>query len=326
VSGPPARRIPVAIVGGFLGSGKTTLLRESLTGDPRTAVIVNEFGAEGFDHRLLRGCEERIELVSGGCACCGRRADLVEVLRELLDGHERGLAPLRRVVIETSGLADPAPIVATVSSQAMLRHHFAIERLTVCVDAVNGLDQLAAHDEAVKQAAVADELVITKLDLVPPARRDELVARLRELNGQASIIGARHGVREIGALSAARGGQRAPRAVTGAGHAADVSSTLVCPQRESDWLGFAVWLSMLLAASGERVLRVKGLLELDDTTFVAINGVQHTIHEPEHLRADEVPAGRPGVLFITRGLDTAALEASFEVFQCAARAPAPAGP
>ena len=132
-------------------------------------MIVNEFGAEGFDHRLLRGCGERIELVSGGCACCGRRADLVEVLRELLDDHERGRAPLRRIVIETSGLADPAPIVATVTAEPMLRHHFAIERLTVCVDAANGLDQLAAHDEAVKQVAIADELVVTKLDLAPPA-------------------------------------------------------------------------------------------------------------------------------------------------------------
>jgi G3E family GTPase len=320
-------RIPVAIVGGFLGSGKTTLLRESLTGDPQTAVVVNEFGAEGFDHRLLRDCEERIELVSGGCACCGRRADLVEALRDLLDDHERGRAPLRRVVIETSGLADPAPIVATVTSEPMLRHHFAIERLTVCVDAVNGLDQLAAHPEAVKQAAVADELVVTKLDLAPEGRLAALLARLRELNAQAPIVGARHGIREGAELAAPAAGDVARPAATvlaGERHADDVATTLVLPRRQSDWLGFAVWLSMLLAARGDRVLRVKGLLELDDASFVAVNGVQHTLHDPEHLPAGEVPPGRPGVLFITRGLDASTLERSFEVFQRLARATAAA--
>ena len=135
---PAAERIPVLVVGGFLGSGKTSLLRRVLTGDPDTAVIVNELGAVGLDHHLLRASEERVELVGGGCACCTRREDLVRTLRELLDDRDRGRAELRRVVIETSGLADPAPIVFTITNDPMLRHHFEIERLIVTVDAVNG--------------------------------------------------------------------------------------------------------------------------------------------------------------------------------------------
>jgi len=192
---------------------------------------------------------------------------------------------------------------------------------------VNGLAQLAAHAEAVKQAAVADELVVTKLDLVPEEGLAELLARLRELNGQAPIVGARHGVRdgaELAPALAAGAARAATAGPAGESHADDVSTTLVLPRRQSDWLGFAVWLSMLLAGRGDRVLRVKGLLELDDSSFVAVNGVQHTLHDPEHLPAGEVPPGRPGVLFITRGLDASALERSFEIFQRVARAAAAA--
>ena len=146
-------RIPVLIVGGFLGSGKTSLLREMLDGEPDTAVIVNEFGAVGLDHELLRASEERVELVGGGCACCTRREDLVGVLRELLDDRDRGAPPLGRVVIETSGLADPAPIVFTITNDPMLRHQFAVERLMVTVDAVNCTEQLATHPEAAQAGA-----------------------------------------------------------------------------------------------------------------------------------------------------------------------------
>ena len=213
-----AGRIPVLVVGGFLGSGKTSLLREMLDGAPDTAVIVNEFGAVGLDHALLRACEERVELVGGGCACCTRREDLVRVLRELLDARDRGTAGLTRVVIETSGLADPAPIVFTITNDPMLRHHFDVERLIVTVDAVNCIDQLATHPEAAKQVLVADELVVTKVDLVEAEQTTAVVAALRALNPAAGIRTAVHGV--VGeppaeATSSARGarsGRRRPAA------------------------------------------------------------------------------------------------------------------
>jgi len=322
----PNGRIPVVVVSGFLGSGKTTLLRRALTGDRHTAVIVNEFGAISLDHRLLHNCEERVEVVRGGCACCVKRADLAATLRTLLDDHERGRADLRSVVIETSGLADPAPIIFTVTSDPMLRHHFEVARVTVCVDAVNGLGQLAAHPEALKQVAVADELVITKVDLVDANACVELAERLSALNPGAVVLAARHGIRDAsvsrrpGAAGVRRAGpadssRRQPPLESAETHADDIQSVLIAAQEPLDWLGFAVWLSMLLAAWGERVLRVKGLIELTDGAFVSINGVQHIVHTPEHLEAREVPDGPSGIVFITRGLDGGRLRDSLQVFQ-----------
>jgi len=332
VSAARSGRIGVTIVSGFLGSGKTTLLRASLSGDASTAVIVNEFGDVALDHLLLRSCEERVEVVSGGCACCARRADLVEVLRALLDDHDRGRVELRRVVIETSGLADPAPIVATIGADPMLRHHFVVERLTVCVDAVNGLAALARGGSAVKQVAIADEIVITKLDLAAPDDCVALAARLNELNPRAARACARHGARDAGLPAAfePRGVPARPPVPAGAvgapaAHTEDVRGTVLQPERDTDWLGFSVWLSMLLAARGDRVLRVKGLIELEGGSTVSINGVQHTLHEPEHFAAGEVPAGNAGIVLITRGIDGAALTESFEVFQRIARRTLPAG-
>ncbi len=324
-------RIPVAIVGGFLGSGKTSLLRQVLTSAADTAVIVNEFGEVGLDHQLLRACEERVELLGGGCACCTRRADLVRTLRDLLDDRDRGRAELRRVVIETSGLADPAPIAFTITSDPMVRHHFEVERLIVTVDACNGPAQLAAHPEVAKQALVADELVITKVDLVEPEARDRLAALLSGLNPAATIRTAIHGVVEQEALSvsdtrAAPGlppDERAPLSparVGGGGHTDDVHTFCMDLDRPIDWLGFAVWLSMLLHARGEEVLRVKGLLELEDGTLVSVNGVQHVMHTPEHLPRTAIADPRPGIVFITRGLDVHRLQESLETFQRLARA------
>jgi G3E family GTPase len=330
-------RIPVVVVSGFLGSGKTTLLRAALTGHAHTAVIVNEFGAVCLDHRLLRNCRERIEIIGGGCACCAKRTDLSDTLRQVLDEHERGRADLHGVVIETSGLTDPAPIVFTITNDAMLRHHFDVVRLTVCVDAVNGVAQLAAHPEALKQVLVADELVITKVDLLEPAASVKLVERLMDLNPGAAVFTSRHGVREVHAIERRsvrevkvieRHGGEVPahglrmrerwRPANGdmpAAHTDDVQSLLIPAQEPIDWIGFAVWLSMLVQAWGEQVLRVKGLVELDDGTFVSINGVQHIVHEPEHLTAESVPDGSAGIVFITRGLDVQRLRASLEIFQ-----------
>ena len=319
-------RIPVLIVGGFLGSGKTSLLREMLDGEPDTAVIVNEFGAVGLDHELLRAVEERVELVGGGCACCTRREDLVGVLRELIDDRDRGRAALGRVVIETSGLADPAPIVFTITNDPMLRHHFDVERLLVTVDAVNCTTQLATHPEAAKQVLVADELVITKVDLVEPEQTAAVASSLRALNPAAAIRTAIHGV--VGEPPGETAAQAAAGREFGAeqrrhdpsAHTADVASLSLNADGPVDWLGFAVWLSMLLHARGQEVLRVKGLLQLDDGTLVSVNGVQHVVHEPEHLPPGSVRDPSSNLVFITRGIETDRLRESFDTFQRLARA------
>ena len=318
-----AGRIPVLVVGGFLGSGKTSLLRHVLAGAADTAVIVNEFGAVGLDHQLLRACEERVELLGGGCACCTRRTDLVQALRGLLDAHDRGTARLSRVVIETSGLADPAPIVFTITNDPMLRHHFEVERLIVTVDAVNWAEQLAAHGEARKQVLVADELVITKLDLVESEEAHAALAgALRALNPAATLRTALHGV--LGddpaqALATTPAPHATAEPENTVAHTDDVSSLSLQPDGPVDWLGFAVWLSMLLHARGQDVLRVKGLVELDDHTLVSVNGVQHVVHTPEHIDRGTIPDPSPGIVFITRGIEVERLRESFEAFQRLAR-------
>jgi G3E family GTPase len=315
-------RIPVLVVGGFLGSGKTSLLRHLLTGASDTAVIVNEFGAVGLDHQLLRACEEQVELLGGGCVCCTRRADLVSALRELLDARDRGAAKLSRVVIECSGLADPAPILFTITNDPMLRHHFEVERLIVTVDAVNWAGQLAVHPEASKQVLVADELVITKIDLVESEACAAVGGALRGLNPAASMRTAVHGALSeepptIGEAPPAL--QHAPEAGRGAAHTDDVSSLTLQADGPIDWLGFAVWLTMLLHARGQDVLRVKGLLELDDGTLVSVNGVQHVVHTPEHLDRSTIPEPASSIVFITRGIEIDRLRESFDAFQRLAR-------
>ncbi|HEY1515614.1 MAG TPA: GTP-binding protein [Solirubrobacteraceae bacterium] len=314
-----AGRIPVLVVGGFLGSGKTSLLRNVLAGAADTAVIVNEFGVVGLDHQLLRACEERVELLGGGCACCTRRADLVRALRDLLDAHDRGVSRLSRVVIETSGLADPAPIVFTITNDPMLRHHFEVERLVVTVDAVNWAEQLAAHAEARKQVLVADELVITKLDLVEPEEAGAAIAgALRALNPAANLRTALHGVLGDGPAAAPQkppANRPTTETTNGLAHTNDVSSLSMKPDGPVDWLGFAVWLSMLLHARGQDVLRVKGLLELDAGTLVSVNGVQHVVHTPEHLDRSTISDPSPGIVFITRGIEIERLRESFDAFQ-----------
>src|SRR5580704_2119961 len=175
---------PVNIITGFLGSGKTTLLQRLLRSPNLrdVAVLVNEFGEIGLDHHLLQGVVESTLLLGNGCLCCGVRGDLQRALRDLLSRRTRGEVPyFRRVVVETSGLADPAPIAYTLLSEAILRHHFRLSGIVTTVDAVNGAGQLDRFPEAAKQVAMADRLVLTKTDLCDGQLVAALRARLRAL-------------------------------------------------------------------------------------------------------------------------------------------------
>jgi G3E family GTPase len=330
VTSPAAAKIPILVVGGFLGSGKTTLLCRSLGREPGTAIIVNEFGEIGHDQTLLHACSERVSLICGGCACCVMREDLVLALRSLLDDHERGVAPLRRVVIEMSGLADPAPILFTIASDPVLRHHFEVRRVIVTVDAVNARAQLAAHPEPLKQVVAADVLVITKTDLADVQACDELRDALAAINPVARIRVARGGVLDgavplegvDGALTRTRGKRQlgaAGRSDAGMGHAGDVHAIRLDAGAPLDWPPFVVWLSMLLHTWGEQVLRVKGVLSLDDGSRVAINGVQHIVHHPDHLTGGRSTDEPLHLIVIARGIDAKLLTASLRAFQRAGR-------
>lgn len=306
----------VTVLAGFLGAGKTTLLRRALAGRASgVAVVVNEFGEAGLDHDLVVDAPEGRLLVAGGCACCNRREELVGALRHLLDERDRtGRGALRRVVIETSGLADPATIVFTIATDPVLRHHYAVDSIVTAVDGVAGLEQLARHPEARKQVEVADRLVITKTDLAAQGSVGALRRRLRELNPVARLA------RSPMLLRAARRqplvGARRPSPFD-AVHSEQVACLSLDIDEPLDWTAFGVWLTLLLHAHGEALLRVKGILETVEAGAVAINAVQHVMYPPEHLGA-EPERRRTRLVFIAQGLDPEAIARSMLAFQRAA--------
>ncbi len=322
---------PVNVVTGFLGSGKTTLLQRLLRSPELSdvAVLVNEFGEVGLDHHLLQGVAESTLLLENGCVCCAVRGDLQKALRDLLSRRTRGEVPqFRRVVIETSGLADPAPIVYTLLSEAVLRHHFRLSGIITTVDAVNGASQLAGFAEAVKQVSMADRLVVTKADLSDPASLATLHARLRALNRSARILEStaiRDDVHQILTDDIYDGEGKfreashwtAVEIQEGAAHdhTTGVESFVAIFEHPLDWTAFGVWASMLLHRHGADVLRLKGLLNVAGVpTPVLINAVQHMVHPPSHLEQWPDADRRSRLVFIVRGLQRARIERSLAVF------------
>ena len=328
---------PVLVVTGFLGSGKTTLLnrllRHPALGD--AAVLVNEFGEVGIDHQLVETVDESTVLLSSGCLCCTIRDDLKQAVLEIHDKRARGVVPpFGRVIVETIGLADPAPILATFMNDVSLRHHYRLATVVATVDAVNGRAHLDRQEESVKQAAVADRLVLTKTDIAEPAEAEALRGRLARLNPSAEILVAGHGAVEAEPLlradvydPAARGREvlrwiEAEAARPAAGHRHDanrhdarIHSFCLVHDEPVDWTAFGIWLTLLLHTHGGDVLRVKGLLNVAGAdTPVVINGVQHIVHPPVHLDAWPDADRRSRVVFIVRGLERARIEESLAVF------------
>lgn len=306
----------VTLLSGFLGSGKTTLLRRELSRRGRNppAVILNDFGRTIVDDVMLTsdGGERPVVLI-GGCACCTRRADLARAMADLLDAEQRGDAPRRdHIVIETTGLADPAPIAFTLANDPVLKHHYALDRVCVTVDALTGLTGLEHHEIAFRQLMAADELLVTKADLASRNDVDHLVRGLHELNPSAGVSVTANGelLRAEGAVSA--------RAVTAvappptAVHTAGVSTFELVTDEQVDWQSFTVWLTLLLHSHGPDVLRVKGVLDVRGVGPVALNGVQHIVHPPEHLSRQRLTGTR--LVFIVRNIDTNLLQSSLHCF------------
>lgn len=333
--------IPVNVLTGFLGSGKTTLLRHILA-DPAfagCAVLINEFGEVGLDHHLLQTVDEDVVLMQSGCICCTIRGDLGRAIRGLYDRREAGTIPaFGRLIVETTGLADPIPVLATVMSEPVIRHHFRLGNVIATVDAVNGLAQLDCQPEAAKQAAVADRILVTKTDLAAPEAVTALEARLQAINPAVPLWRSANAPPPAEALVGSDAFDPATKPAeirrwfdlardTGAGHhhhhdanrhGPDIAAFVLEVEDRVDWTVFGLWLTLLLHSRGDDVLRVKGLLRVAGVdTPVVVQGAQHIVHAPSHLDAWPDGDRRSRLVFITRRIGRAEIERSFAAFQAA---------
>jgi G3E family GTPase len=321
---------PVALLTGFLGSGKTTLLKRMLA-DPGfgdTAVIINEFGEVGLDHHLIEHVADDVVLLPSGCLCCAMKGELAAALRDLQSRRGRGLIPpFRRVVVESSGLADPYPVISTIKADPVLRHHFRLGTVLTTVDAVNGSETLDRHLESVRQAAIADTLILTKTDLADAADIMALKVRLANLNPAAPIVRTGDNTIDLAALLMEAGaaswfkatleytetqlsGRKAMEH-----HRQGIRSFSITIDAPLDWTAFGIWLTMLINRHGARILRVKGILSLkDEANPVAVHGVQHLVHPPQHLRAWPDGDRRSKLVFIVDGIEPDQLRRSLAAF------------
>jgi G3E family GTPase len=326
-------RITVDVVTGFLGAGKTSLLRRLLR-QPQlagAAVLVNEFGEVGLDHLLLERVDGDVVLLKSGCVCCTVRGDLKDAIIRLLGRRASGEIPaFDRIAIETTGLADPTPVVATIVSDPALRSRLAMGATLAVVDGLNGFATLDAHDVSLRQAAAADRIAITKVDLAEPAEIAALEARLRALNPAAALLRLDEQA-DPPPLWLDRTADAPPARwladspMGEAGHGA--GAFLLEADRPLDWARFGLWLSMLLNRHGDDILRLKGLVEIEGVAApVAVQGVQRVVHAPEHL--DRWPDGRRGtrLVVIARRIDRDRVRRSFRAFNGLATSDAPRKP
>lgn len=323
-------RILVTVLTGFLGSGKTTLLNRllALSDLQGTAVIVNEFGEVGIDHDLIASTTEDTVLLANGCMCCAVRGDLVDALVRL--GERQGPV-LRQVLIETSGLADPGPILRTLMGDAAVRERFALAGVVCTVDTILGLATLEREPEAARQAAVADALFLTKTDLLDGSPATELLERLAILNPRApcyadparqpqvlhSLVRSVQRVATAEQMPAYRLATRpgAAEAATSSSHRDGIRSFVIMRDDPLPSEGFANWLDTVIAMRGKDLLRVKGIVHLAEHPEqpMVIHGVPHLFQPPQLLPAWPGADRRTRIVFITRGVDAQALDESLSV-------------
>ncbi|HYM72827.1 MAG TPA: GTP-binding protein [Stellaceae bacterium] len=344
-----ASRTPVTLLTGFLGSGKTTVLNHVLKQPEMaaTAVIVNEFGEIGIDHLLVEKATDDVVLMSSGCLCCTVRGDIVDTLVNLFVDRAKGRIPgFERVVIETTGLADPAPILHALMSDPIVGERYMIDGVVTTVDAVNGADTLDRQPEALKQAAVADRLLLTKGDLADAATRAALEARLAALNPTAKLQAVAQGAvdpaflfglglfdPETKSVDVQRWLREEAFAEDGHdGHGHDghghhvhhdanrhdehIRAFCITRERPISWTAFSGWLDALATMRGADLLRIKAIVAIEDRPGqpVVLHGVQHLFHPPVLLPEWPSADHRTRIVFITRDLPQEQIEKSLAAF------------
>ncbi|WP_421998940.1 CobW family GTP-binding protein [Reyranella sp.] len=339
----------MSLITGFLGSGKTTLLNRVL-GDPRMArslVLVNEFGEVGLDHLFVESVSGDMILLQSGCVCCTIQGDLDRTLRAIARRRQKDQTPpFDRVLLETTGLADPAPILQLLLNHPMISHDYRLDGVVATVDALNGARQLDEHEEAVKQAAVADRLLVSKTDLADIDTSARLQARLGRLNPGALLYEIVQGdidpalLFDSGPFDPAgkservrdwlnaeahdhhrghghhEGGGHGDRPTDRSRHDAHIGSFCLTFDEPLDWDGFNRWLMAVRASWGDRLLRVKGILNVaGESQPLVIHGVHRTFHPPTLLARWPDDDRRSRLVFITRDLDRDSVEASWREMQ-----------
>lgn len=310
-------KIPLTLITGFLGSGKTSFLGQYLraNNDKGIAVIINEIGQVALDQRVLRSSvdysEEQMLYLNAGCVCCNRRVDLVESLKNVLNGYDSRGEKLQKVIIETTGLANPAPILWTLLSDTFLGAHFEACGVIACIDALNGFLHLE-NDEAREQIIFADSVLLTKTDLQSDEKAlSALRAEIVGLNPSVEIFDRANVDFEnifvessmkkgVDSANAGQKSQNLPQNPAQNPHAQGFETLSISFSGAIEWSGFGIWLSLLLHKYGTKVLRVKGIIDIGEDFLVSINGAMHIIHPPTHIKKDAQSGSN--LVFITRNL------------------------
>ena len=338
-----ASKVPVTVISGFLGAGKTTLLNHLLQQPDMAgaAVIINEFGEVGIDHLLVERLPGDAVLLDSGCLCCAVRGDLIDTMSRMMWQADHGELPVfDRLVIETSGLADPAPVLQTIMTDPLLTRRYRLNALVTVVDAVNGAAQIDASDEARKQVVLASRLLVTKTDIASPATAAALLRRLSGLNPSAPAQNIDHGRIDSETLFAERDYDPALAGESMTAwlglehvhehnaahhdhdhtHADDITSCCIVRDDPVPWRALENWLTSLTSLRGADMLRVKGIVNVAgrDRPLV-LHGVQHVFHPPRLLDAWPDADRRSRIVCITRGLAekdlSNALDAAIENLQ-----------
>ncbi len=295
-------KIPITLITGFLGSGKTSFLSEYLnqTDHQGVALIINEIGQAALDQRILsvQYCGEKMLYLNAGCVCCNKRLDLVESLKATLNNYEWRGEILKRIIIETTGLANPAPILWTILSDTFLGAHFEIQSVVACVDVLNAKTHLT-NNEAREQIVFADSVLLTKTDLQnDSAALIKLKERLQAINPSAEIFDKR----AIDYESLFSRKNRVHRVIlpTKDSHSQGFETLSINFEGTMEWSAFGIWLSLLLHQYGTQILRIKGIIDIGSDLLVSINGVMHIIYPPKHILKDQ---NGSNLVFIMRHLE-----------------------
>ena len=347
---PDDTRLPVTLLTGFLGAGKTTLLNKVLRQEvgPKIAVIVNEFGEAGLDHDLIEAVDEEVVLMQSGCLCCSIRGDLSRTMQDLIERKQSGRVDFNRVLIETTGLADPAPILQTFMADPFLTQYFYMDGVVTVVDAATGQDTLDRQFEAVSQVAMADILILSKTDLVSDDTKNALQKRLQSINPTTRILQADRGMVPPASLWGLSNPEKLVKSapfsssgispeppatidpftnLTGLAPSPAPDKTLLSHDERIESVSIVLdepipggvfnhWLDTLILLRGPDILRVKGIVYIDDIPMpFAFHGVQHLFDPPVPLHDWPSEDRRSRIVVIARDLSRPELTRSLDMLR-----------